>query len=133
MRIVKEALCWLMAAFYVSAGVWHFVNPAFFVEITPPHLPWKSAIVYGSGVAEILLGIGVVIPATRRLAAWGIITLLLAVFPANVYMAVYQVHPQHAPAWMQGASPMQLWLRLPMQGVLALWAWWYTRPAPAAR
>jgi uncharacterized membrane protein len=132
-RIVKEVLCWLMGAFYVAAGVWHFVNPAFFVGIVPPHLPWKPALVYVSGVAEIVLGVAVVVPATRRLAAWGIIALLFAVFPANVYMATYQIHPQHAPTWMQGMGPMQPWLRLPMQGVLALWAWWYTRPSPVAR
>jgi uncharacterized membrane protein len=132
-RVVKAALCWLMGAFYVGAGMWHFVNPRFFVEIVPPHLPWKLGLVYASGVAEIALGIAVVIPLTRPLAAWGIIALLLAVFPANIYVATYQVRPEHAPAWMQGMSPMQPWLRLPLQGVLALWAWWYTWPRAAPR
>jgi uncharacterized membrane protein len=132
-RIVKELLCWPMGAFYVAAGLWHFASPAFFVEIVPPHLPWKSALVWISGAAEVVLGVAVVVPRTRRLAAWGIVALLFAVFPANVYMATYQVHPPHAPAWMQGMTPMQLWLRLPLQGVLALWAWWYTRPGPATR
>lgn len=133
MRIVKEVLCWVMGAFYVAAGVSHFVNPDFFVEIVPPHLPWKLGLVHVSGVAEILLGAAVVLPPTRRFAAWGIIALLIAVFPANIYMATFQIRPPHAPEWMQGAGPMQLWLRLPMQGVLALWAWWYTRPRSPAR
>jgi uncharacterized membrane protein len=133
MRFVKEGLCWLMGALYVGAGISHFVAPAFFVEIVPPHLPWKAGLVYVSGAAEILLGVAVVWHVTRRLAGWGIIALLFAVFPANIYMAVYQVHPPDAPSFMQGASPMQLWLRLPLQGLLALWAWWYTRPARAAR
>lgn len=133
MRIVKEALCWPMGAFYVAAGLWHFASPTFFVEIVPPHLPWKPALVWISGAAEVVLGIAVVVPRTRRLAAWGIVALLFAVFPANVYMATYQVRPPHAPAWMQGMTPMQLWLRLPLQGVLALWAWWYTRPGAATR
>jgi uncharacterized membrane protein len=128
MGIVKEILCWAMGAAYVGAGVSHFTNPLFFVEIVPPHLPWKLALVYVSGVAEIVLGGSVIVRRTRRWAAWGIIALLIAVFPANIYQAVYQVHPEHAPEAFQGATPMQLWLRLPVQFVLALWAWWYTRP-----
>ena len=133
MGIVKEALCWLMGLLYVGAGVGHFLNPLFFHEIMPPHVPWKMPLVYVSGVAEIVLGVAVIVRPTRRWAAWGIIALLVAVFPANIHMAVHRVQPQHAPAMMQGASPMMLWLRLPMQGVLALWAWWYTRPTTTTR
>jgi uncharacterized membrane protein len=133
MRVVKEILCWLMGAFYVGAGISHFVNPAFFVAIVPPHLPWKEGLVVVSGIAEIILGVAVVLRPTRRWAAWGIIALLVAVFPANIFMAAYQVHPATAPEWMRNPSPMQLWFRLPLQGVLALWAYWYARPAAASR
>jgi len=129
MRVVKLVLLWVMAFFYVGAGVMHFVNPEFYVEIMPPHLPWHRPLVSISGVIEIGLGVAVLVPRTRRLAAWGIIALLIAVFPANLHMAVNQVHPAHAPEWMRQSmnDPLMAWWRLPVQGVLILWAWWYTR------
>jgi len=129
MRIVKLVLLWMMGLFYVVAGVMHFVNPEFYLEIMPPHLPWHAALVASSGIAEIVLGIAVLIPRTRWLAAWGIIALLLAILPANIYMAANRIHPVHAPEFMKASldDPIALWLRLPIQGVLMLWAWWYTR------
>jgi len=130
MRIVKLVLLVVMALFYVCAGVVHFVSPEFYVEIMPPLLPWPAALVFLSGVAEVVLGVAVLVPRTRRLAAWGIIALLVAVFPANLHMAVHQLHPEHAPEFMKRAmadDPLVVWWRLPLQGVLALWAWWYTR------
>jgi uncharacterized membrane protein len=129
MRVVKLVLLVVMSVFYVFAGVMHFVNPDFYLEIMPPHLPWHAALVFLSGVAEVVLGIAVLVPRTRRLAAWGIIALLIAVFPANLHMAVSQIRPEHAPEFMKQSmnDPLMVWWRLPMQGVLALWAWWYTR------
>ncbi len=124
MAMLKRALLILMGVFYVAAGVNHFVNPAFYVNIMPPYLPWHEELVFLSGVAEVVLGVAVLVPRTRRLAAWGIIALLVAVFPANVHVAVNDVPMLGAE---QGAGPLH-WVRLALQGVLIAWAWWYTRP-----
>ena len=79
----------LLAAFFVFAGVTHFTNPEFFIAIVPAWLPNAPLLVAVSGVAEIAGGIGVLIPRTRRLAGWGLIALLVAVYPANVDMALH--------------------------------------------
>ena len=97
----------------------HFVKPGFYVQIMPPYLPLHLELVYLSGVCEIVLGILLLIPRYSRLAAWGIIALLIAVFPANIY--VYQ--NQHVLA----APPVFHLLRLPLQGLFILWAYWHTR------
>lgn len=127
MTFVKRCSLGLMAAFYVAAGSAHFVNPAFYAEIMPPYVPWPDPIVFLSGIAEIALGVLLLFRSTRRAAAWGVIALLVAVFPANLHQAIHQVHPAHAPAWMGTPTAAALWLRLPMQGVLIWWAWWHTR------
>jgi uncharacterized membrane protein len=127
MARVKQGLLWLMGLFYLSAGIMHFVNAAFFIRIVPDYLPWHAGLVYVSGVCEIALGALVLLPATRRLAAWGIIALLIAVFPANINMLVHRIPMQ------EGMPPnmLALWVRLPLQGLLIAWAWWYTRPPGA--
>jgi uncharacterized membrane protein len=124
---VKTVLRWVLTVFMVAAGLNHFVSPSAYTAIMPAALPAHLALVYISGVAEILGGLGLIFPATRRLAAWGLVALLVAVFPANVNMAVNDLPlgTGPAPAWL-------LWARLPLQAVLVAWAWWYTRPgAPA--
>ena len=75
------------ALFFVAVGVTHFTHPAFFLKIMPPALPAHLALVYLSGAFEILGGLGLLVPRTRRFAGWGLIALLIAVFPANLYMA----------------------------------------------
>jgi len=125
---LKHPLCYLMGAFYVLAGVMHFVVPDVYAQIVPPFLPAPLLLVYLSGVAEIVLGLGVVHPRTRRLAAWGIVALLLAVFPANLFMAISGVAITGTPWGTLDPSPLVRWGRLPLQAVLLLWAWWYTRP-----
>ena len=127
--MLKTAMLWLMATFYVVAGMMHFVAPEFYLQMMPPWLPWHAALVAISGIAEFALGVAVLIPSTQRIAAWGLIALLLAVFPANIYMAVSQVQLSYRPEWMEQPTPLQSWLRLPLQFVLIAWAWWYTRPA----
>jgi uncharacterized membrane protein len=124
----KRVALGLLALLFVSAGITHFTSAAFFAEIVPPYLPARWALVYVSGVAEILLGLLLVVPATRRLAAWGLVALLFAVFPANIHMALHPAPLQNAPVWMGQPTPLALWLRLPLQFVLAAWAWWFTRP-----
>jgi len=120
-------MVYLMGFFYVFAGIGHFTNAEFFLQIVPPFLPAPAALVVISGVAELVLGILVMILATRRAAAWGIIALLIAVYPANIYQALYNPTLVNPPAWMGQPSQTALWIRLPMQFVLIYWAWRYTR------
>jgi uncharacterized membrane protein len=117
----KLVMKYLLAVLFVTAGVNHFVNPAFYLRIMPPYLPWHPELVYVSGVFETLLGVLLLFPRFTRPAAWGLIALLIAVFPANVHMAL---HPEE---YVDKASAEMLWLRLPLQGVLIAWAYWYTR------
>jgi uncharacterized membrane protein len=124
---LKRPLCYLMGAIYVVAGVTHFVSPDGFVQIVPPWLPAPLLLVYLSGVAEIALGLGVIYPKTRRVAAWGLVALLLAVFPANVYMATSGVVVTGTTLGTLDPSPLVRWGRLPLQAVLVAWAWWYTQ------
>jgi uncharacterized membrane protein len=120
-------MVYLMGLFYVVAGITHFTTPDFFRQIVPPFLPAPAALVVISGVAEVLLGLLVMVPATRRAAAWGIIAVLIAVYPANVYQALYNPTLVNPPAWMGQPSQLGLWIRLPIQFVLIYWAWRYTR------
>ena len=97
---------------FMSTGTTHLIHPEWYERIVPDILPAHWALVITTGVCEILGGLGGLIPATRRFAAWGLIALLVAVFPANVSMALNAGHfAQLAPAWA-------LWLRLPLQAVL---------------
>ena len=112
-----------MAAFYVLAGVNHFLHPAPYLKIMPPYLPWHRFLVDFSGICEIALGLLLLVPRSSRWAAWGLIALLIAVFPANVHMAI---HPELFPSIPAAA----LWARLPFQAVLIAWAYVYTRPEP---
>lgn len=115
-RVVSK---YVLAIFMIGAGTMHFVNPAFFLKAMPPYLPLHEELVLVSGVCEILLGVLLLVPKTSRLAAWGIVALLIAVFPANLY--VFQ-HQDILPA-----PPIVHLLRLPLQGVFILWAYWHTR------
>jgi uncharacterized membrane protein len=117
----KRMARWIFAALFVAAGANHFVNPAFYAGIMPPYLPWHMPLVYVSGLAEIVLGALLLTARFRVVAAWGLVALLIAVFPANVHMAL---NPTRYPS----VAAVALWLRLPLQGVLILWAWWLTRP-----
>lgn len=120
MSHIKAASKYLLAMFMITAGIMHFANPAFFLKIMPPYLPLHKELVLVSGVCEILLGVLLLLPKCSHLAAWGIVALLIAVFPANVYL--YQ-HQDILPA-----SPIVHLLRLPLQGVFILWAYWHTSP-----
>lgn len=114
-----------MTVFMVAAGLNHFRDPGFYLAMMPSALPAHEALVAISGVAEIAGGLGLILPATRRLAAWGVIALLIAVFPANINMAINDLPlgGEPMPAWA-------LWARLPLQFVMIAWAYWLTRPDP---
>lgn len=122
---MKTALRWLLAVGMIGAGLNHFRVPGLYTAMMPAALPWHLALVYVSGVAEIAGGVGLLVPATRRLAAWGLVALLVAVFPANVNMAIH-----HLPLGARAVPSWALWARLPLQVVLIAWAWWYTRGEP---
>jgi uncharacterized membrane protein len=124
----KRPLLYLMAPIYVVAGLFHFLNPKPFVAIVPEELPSPLGLVYLSGLAEIVLGVGLLSPRTRQLSAKGLVLLLAAVFPANVDMAVRGQGTEGLPD--HPAVDAALWLRLPLQGVLMAWAWWYSTPLP---
>ncbi len=111
---------YILAVGFVLAGLNHFIHDEFYVSIMPPYLPWHAFLVYLSGCFEIALGASLLNPRYEQMAAWGLIALLIAIFPANVHMAV------NAEAYPQFSSSA-LWIRLPFQGVLVAWAYWYTR------
>ena len=111
----------LLAAFFLASGVNHFVSPRFYRAIVPPTLQHDAKrIVDVSGVAEILGGLGVLIPRTRRAAGVGLIALLAAIFPANLHMAREPERFKRLPRWA-------LYARLPLQPLMMWWAWRATR------
>lgn len=118
----------LTAVLFVYAGTRHFVNAPFFRSIVPPSFPNPALLVAVSGVCEIGGGLGLLIRPLRTVAGWGLIALLIAVFPANVYMALYpdRVVGMHVAQWL-------LWLRLPLQGIFILWIWSISRPDAKTR
>lgn len=118
--ILKEILLYLMSAFYIFAGAMHYYRPGLYYKITPPTLgQWKKPINVIVGAAEIAGGLGLLFYSTRHLSAWGIILLLIAVFPANIYMLTSKGAGLKIKMWV-------LWLRIPLQFVLIAWAYWYT-------
>ena len=115
----RNPLRYLTATAFVGIGVYHFINPTAFRRIVPPGFPSPTALVAISGFFEVVGGLGLLYRPLRRTAGWGLIALLIAVFPANIYMVV---DPQRSadssiPLWL-------LWLRLPLQGVIVACVWW---------
>jgi uncharacterized membrane protein len=119
MIVLRRAMRWLFGLLFMAAGTNHFINPDFYVSIVPPYLPWHLPLVYASGVAEVVLGTLLLVPRFQAVAAWGLIALLLAVFPANLHMAM---NPDSYPE----LHPFLLWARLPLQGLIIAWAYWFT-------
>ena len=110
----------VVALFFVFVGLHHGIDPEPYLAIMPPYLPWHLELVYLSGVFEVLGGLGLLLKRTRRWAAWGLLALLVAVYPANIHMLVNDVYLPDMPEkrWL-------LWVRMPMQFVFAaavLWA-----------
>ncbi len=112
----------LAAAFFIAAGVAHFLKPAIYRKIVPPGFPNPRLLVEISGACEIAGGIGLLIRPLRPAAGWGLIALLIAVFPANIYMVVRpEKVPLAIPNWL-------LWARLPLQAVMVAWVWAVSSP-----
>jgi len=118
---LRAAALVALGLLFIAAGANHFLNPGFYLRIMPPWLPAHRELVALSGALEILGGVAVFVAPARPWAGWGLILLLVAVFPANLHMAL---NPELFPELSRGA----LWARLPLQGALIIWAWWATRP-----
>ncbi|MEO8760259.1 MAG: MauE/DoxX family redox-associated membrane protein [Bacteroidia bacterium] len=118
--MIKLVLLYVMALLYVAAGIYHFVNPKMYQRIMPTYLPWHLPLVYISGVCEIVFALLLLPESTRPIGAWLVIALLIAVFPANIQMAVTYWQKQKPALWIAIA-------RLPLQLVLIYWAWIYTK------
>ena len=109
-----------LAALFIVAGAMHFIATKTYMRIMPSYLPAPRALVLISGACESLGGLGLLVPQTRRAAAWGLVLLLIAVFPANLTMVTDPARFPQVPLWAS-------WLRLPLQLPLLYWAWLYTR------
>jgi uncharacterized membrane protein len=110
----------LLGLFFIQAGVAHFVIPGTYERIVPPGWGDPKTLVMASGIAEVAGGVGVLVPRTRRLAGLGLVALLLAVFPANLFMALEPERFRKIPQWA-------LYGRLPLQPLMMWWAWRATR------
>ena len=128
MRYVKHGLMYLLAASFIGIGTLHFVRPEGFLRIMPSFIPESlhMTCVLISGAAEIAGGVGLLIPWTRRAAAWGLIALLIAVFPANIHMAINDIPLE------EGGESLGIWgwVRLPFQFLLMALVYWFTRRDP---
>ena len=115
--MTRIALRWLLAAFFTADGINHFRAPAMYLGMIPAWLPWPAALSAIAGASEILGGLGILVPRLRIAAGWGLAALLVAVFPANLHVALLGRMPGFA------FSPLTLWLRLPLQAVLIAWVY----------
>ena len=112
---------YVMSAFYIFVGVKHFTNPVLFMKIMPPYLPLHKELVYISGALEIMLGLMLLLDKTRFAGGWGLILLLIAVFPANIYLA-------QTNGTAMNTTALFAWGRLPFQAIFILIAYWHTKP-----
>ena len=110
----------IMSCFYMNVGVKHFVEPEWFLQIMPPNFPHHYQAVYWSGFFELLFGFLLINPKTRFIAGWGIIFVMITVFPANLYLAVND-------GAVMGISKELAWGRLPFQYVFIGLAYWHTQ------
>lgn len=138
MKLSQKIAIGIIFSFYMAGGIGHFVDDEFFIRIVPPYLPYPEALVYISGVFEILGAIGLLVASTRRWASYGLIALAICVFPANLYMAM---HPElftdlfvqwHGEQFIQEnpdfPALMLQWVRPPLQLVIISLTWWAGRP-----
>jgi uncharacterized membrane protein len=116
--LTRVVFRWLLAAFFTAAGINHFRVPEVYMAMIPGWLPWPAGLNLIAGVCELMGGIGVLLPPVRLAAGWGLIALLVAVFPANLHVALMGRMPGFS------FSQATLWLRLPFQAVLIAWVAW---------
>jgi uncharacterized membrane protein len=116
----KKYGMYAMVVLYVIAGINHFINPQFYLKIMPPYVPYHLAMVYASGVCEVLFVLMLIPQKTRKAGAWLLILMLIAIFPANIQMTINWYATNHSNAWVS-------LVRLPIQIVLIWWAYLYTK------
>ena len=109
-----------MAVLYIAAGINHFVHPDMYITIMPPWLPYHAALVLISGICEVVFGLMLLLPTTRKMAAWLIIVMLIAIFPANIQMMLHYMDENNPRLWMAV-------VRLPLQVLLIWWAYGFTK------
>lgn len=114
---LRTIALWLLAVFFILAGLNHFLSPGPYLGMMPAYLPWHRELILMSGAAEMVGGMAILVPRLRVAAGWGLIALLLAVFPANLHVALHGWEGVQIPAWV-------LWARLPVQGLFLAWVWW---------
>ncbi len=117
--LLKNILRWLATLFFVVAGLLHFIIPEFYLAMMPTFIPFQQFFIVISGIAEVAGAIGIQIPRLRKFAGIGLIVLLVAVFPANIYVAVSN---PTIPNLEYSVSSM--WLRLLLQPIFIVWVWW---------
>ena len=118
---LKKIILFIFSAFFIGFGIDHFLNPSFYLAIMPPAFPLHLEAVYISGIFEILGGVGLLIARFRKIAGWGLLALLIAVYPANIYMAI-------TPEEFPDISISLLYFRLVLQFLFFYWAYSVTRP-----
>lgn len=119
---MRKLFLYLLGVFFIGAGLNHFIVPGFYHQIMPSYLPLPTFFVLISGAFEIILGIGVLLPRWRKLSAWGLVALLIAVYPANIHMWLNDVPIDGKPI-----PAVFHYLRLPLQFLFIYWAYVYTR------
>lgn len=119
MPTIRIIVLYIAALLFIIAGISHFRKERLYIKIMPPYIPYHRIMVLISGIAEIVLGLGLLLSKTRVYAAWGLILLLIAVLPANIYMATS--------GKFHRIPSVLLWLRIPLQFVLVWWIYQYTK------
>ena len=128
-RSTFKMLCLLVLTFlYISVGVKHFTNPNFFLAIMPPYIPYHNFMVYLSGALEIVFALMMLFKKTRFYGCWGIILLLIAVFPANIYL-----YNSEIPHKILSVTKLEALIRLPYQLPLLLFAFWHSKEESSIR
>ena len=122
MKIFKNITIYIISLLYVTVGIKHFTNTDFFVTIVPPIINWKKEVVLISGFIEVILGVLLLFNHTRKFAAWGIILLLIIVFPANIYLYISEFAREKL-----SISKDQALLRMPFQIPLIILAYWHSK------
>jgi uncharacterized membrane protein len=119
---MRHLSLYLTSLIFFAAGLNHFINPEFYLKLMPPYLPMPDILNLVAGAAEMVFAVGLLFPKTRAFSAWGLVAVLIAVFPANIYM--YQERTllfPDVPTWVMA-------LRLPLQGLMIWWVYQFAGP-----
>jgi uncharacterized membrane protein len=121
--MLKKISLVILILSYAVLGMNHFRNPGSYIRIIPAYLPFPHFLNLAAGFFEIAFAFLLIFKETRKLAAWGIVLMLIAFLPVHIDMII------HAPMMLGDfkVTPLIAWLRIPLQGLLILWAWWHTR------